>query len=190
MAKIVDDWQVLESSTNRGQEGVFISMSPGGRIAFSKELTKMLDPKLPRCLIKYSVAQQKMRLYLQREIAANTYAWRTAKGGTANFTAESALRSKGLVPEKITLYSAFVSAVEGQAPYIEVDVSKALVEYERKKAVKEPEPPAVTMMECARCGTKAEASRIGDTFVLGRHKDKEGDPCFCRFPKPSETVKK
>ena len=195
MTKAVnDDWEVLESATNRGREGLFISISPAGRVSFSRDLTKLLDPKLPRCTMKYSISLSKLRFMFQREITANSHLWRVkAKAeDQAYFSAESALRAKNLVPEKVTLYTVLYCPAAGdQAAYVEVDMAKALFILEPPRHKQEEVPPenqalplekSAATGKCAECGQIVEFGSKGRLRVLLDHKDPSGIPCYCRRP--------
>jgi len=188
----VDDWEVLGSATPRCREGLFVSISPGGAVRFARDLSAKLDPKTPRCTMKYSISQSKLRLFFQREITANSHSCRSEKG-SAGFGAESALRAKNLLPEKVTLYEAsYIEAKDGQPAYVEVDMTKVLlvVEPHPRKQTKPPaEPetedkPLPTMAKCAECGTLAVKgpSLSGRVALLRPHNDSNGRPCFCRRP--------
>lgn len=193
---VVDDWEVLESAMPRRREGLFISISPGGAVRFSQDLTKLLDPKLPRCTMKYSISLSKLRLLFQREITANSHAWRNARGDTATFGAESALRAKNLLPEQVTLYNAAYYPAQGdQPPYVEVEMSTPLLVVPPRQPKKPPKEPLETSEDktftatCAACGLSGvTATRRGRIVVLDPHKTPSGNPCFCRRAVGNERV--
>lgn len=188
MAKQVatDDWETLESQTNRGREGVFVSIAPSGRIAFSKDLTKRLDPKLPRCAMKYSISLAKLRLIFQREITVASWQWYNKGKDQSYLTAASALAAKNLIPEKVTLYPAVYEQPKDQPPYVEVDIGHPLLVVEprpRKQKAEPPEEKTTPTAICAECGQKAETVIRGGTLLLKHHNDPSGQPCFCRRAK-------
>lgn len=178
----VDDWEVLETAANRAREGLFISISACGRVAFSRDLVKLLDPKLPRCTLRYSISRQVLRIDFMREIALNSHQWKHGTAETGYFSQQSAFRSKGLLPENLTLYEAQHCTNE-QPPHVEVDISKPLLVLEprRRKTTgerKEVEDPAFS--NCAECGARAPVRKVGGQFILTGHETPSGDKCFCR----------
>lgn len=123
-AKVADDWEVLETSCQRGRAGMFVGISPLGGVFFSWDLEKLLDPKLPRCTLQYSASRRVLRIVLQRKITAHSYQWKQAGSQGYYFSAESALRTKGLVPKIMAVHTAtFIPPEQNRPPMIEVDVS-------------------------------------------------------------------
>jgi len=189
MSKIEkDDWELLETPGNRTRGGLFISISPAGRISFSKDLVAKLDKKLPRCLIKYSISKQKLRFDLILEIAPNSHKWLQPEKKEGFFCAVSTLRQKNLVPEKLTMYPAeLIQNI--QAIEVDLDHPIQVVEPRKKKSEKKSEPEAESTMACAECGKQAVVVRQGRLLVLRPHKNPAGRECLCRRPKEGMTAK-
>ena len=179
---IVDDWEVLETTAHRAREGLFISISATGRVAFSRDLVKLLDPKLPRCTLKYSLGRRALRIDFICEIALNSYQWRHGTRDVGHFTPASALRAKGLLPENLTLYAARHCAQE-QPPHVEVDMSKPLLvsQPRRRKPPGERKPVEdLALAKCAQCGAMSPTHKVGHQLILTSHETPSGDQCFCR----------